>query len=242
MDSTKPTSIGWMGFGHALVAVLVGGAILAIFLLAPTEQTMGAAQRIVYIHVAVAWFGLVGFIAMSFAGTMYLVRRRLTWDCWFQAAGEVGWMCCGLTLVTGSFWAHEAWGAWWVWDPRLTTSFILWAIYSGILVVRANLDDPHQRARIGSILAILGTLDIPLVVMATRWFRGMHPVAPTMTPTMRFTLLVSVLGFSALFLCLTFHRRVQLELEQWVQRSHHGTMRSHRSLQIPVHGKMRQAT
>ncbi|MBC8870268.1 MAG: cytochrome c biogenesis protein CcsA [Planctomycetes bacterium] len=201
------------GLGYVLVGGLLAGAILAIFLFAPTEQTMGHAQRIVYVHVAVAWLGLLGLLVMAGTGIVYLARRRLAWDHWFQSAGELGWLCCGLTLATGSLWAHEAWGTWWVWDPRLTTSFILWLIYSGILIVRASLEDPHQRARIGAILAILGTLDIPLVVLATRWFRGMHPVSPEMAPTMRITLLVSVIGFTAFFVLLAVRRRAQLQLQ-----------------------------
>lgn len=204
-----------MRIGNLVVAALLTGAIGTIGLWAPTEQTMGHAQRIVYVHVAVAWLGLLGLLVMAGSGIAYLARRALAWDHWLQAAGELGWLCCTLTLITGSLWAHEAWGTWWEWDPRLTTAFILWAMYSGILIVRSSLEEPHQRARLGAVLAILGTLDIPLVVMATRWFRGLHPVAPEMPPVMRLTLLVSVVGFSAFFITLALRRRTQLQLEQW---------------------------
>ena len=207
------SAIGAIAWNVSL-AGLLALAIWAIFLFAPTEQTMGQAQRIVYVHVSVAWLGLLGLLVMAASGAGYLVRRNLAWDHWLQAAGELGWLCCGLTLITGSLWAHEAWGTWWEWDPRLTTSFILWAIYSGILIVRASVDDPHRRARIGAVLAILGTLDTPLVVMATRWFRGLHPVSPQMEPAMRITLLISVIGFSALFATLLVRRRGQLDLER----------------------------
>ena len=209
-DKSAVGTVAW----NVLLAGLLALAIWAIFLLAPTEQTMGQAQRIVYVHVSVAWLGLLGLLVMAASGTGYLVRRNLAWDHWLQAAGELGWLCCGLTLITGSLWAHEAWGTWWEWDPRLTTSFILWAIYSGILIVRASVEDPHRRARIGAVLAILGTLDTPLVVMATRWFRGLHPVSPQMEPTMRIALLISVIGFSALFATLLVRRRRQLDLER----------------------------
>jgi len=208
-DRSAVGTVAW----NVLIVGLLALAIGAIFLLAPTEQTMGQAQRIVYIHVSVAWLGLLGLLVMAASGTGYLVRRDLAWDHWLQAAGELGWLCCGLTLITGSLWAHEAWGTWWEWDPRLTTSFILWAVYSGILIVRAGVEDPHRRARIGAVLAILGTLDTPLVVMATRWFRGLHPVSPQMEPTMRITLLISIIGFSALFATLLVRRRGQLDLE-----------------------------
>jgi heme exporter protein C len=198
--------------GMLSLAGLLSGALLMICCVAPTERTMGHAQRIVYIHVAVAWLGLVGLPAMAACGVAYLARRNLRWDHAYQAAAELGWLSCGLTLATGSLWAHEAWGTWWVWDPRLTTSFILWLIYSGILLVRAGLDDAHQRARVGAILGVLGVVDIPLVVMATRWFRGLHPVAPRMEPVMRITLLITVVAFTALFVWLTACRRRQLQL------------------------------
>ena len=129
-----------------LAAAALAAAVLAIFLGAPTEATMGHAQRIVYVHVAVAWLGLLGSCAMGASGAAYLLSRKLAWDHWFQSAAEVGWLCGGLTLLTGSLWARQAWGTWWEWDPRLTASFILWAIYSGILIVRSGLEDAHQRA------------------------------------------------------------------------------------------------
>lgn len=197
-----------------LMAGVPAAAIFALCLAPPTEQTMGHAQRIVYIHVPVAWLGLLGMLVMAGSGGMYLARRQLAWDHWFQSAGELGWLCCGLTLITGSWWAHQAWGTWWEWDPRLTTSFVLWVIYSAILLVRSSLDDAHQRARIGAVLAIVGTVDIPLLVMATRWFRGLHPVSPEMAPAMRTTLLTSVLAFTAFFAALAVRRRNQLHLER----------------------------
>jgi heme exporter protein C len=150
---------------------MVTAAIAAIFMLAPTEETMGVAQRIVYIHVSVAWMGLTAFVLMAATGGMYLWRRDLAWDHWSRAALEIGWLCCSLTLATGSLWAHAAWNTWWTWDPRLTTAFVLWAMYSAALVLRSGVEDPHRRARLGAIVAIVGALDVPLVIMATRWFR-----------------------------------------------------------------------
>ncbi len=205
------------GWSQMVVATLVGAllvaAVLAIFCFAPTEQTMGHSQRIVYVHVPMAWLGLLGFMVMAASGIGYLARRKLACDHWLQTCGELGWLCSSLTLATGSLWAHEAWGTWWEWDPRLTTSFILWCIYSAVLMTRASIEDPHQRARVSAVLAVLGTLDIPLVVMATRWFRGMHPVSPEMDPSMRITLLFSLVAFTTLFGWLATRRRVQVGLE-----------------------------
>ena len=196
------------------VVSLLAGAIAAACLLAPTEVTMGHAQRIVYLHVPVAWLGLLGFLVMAGCGMIYLMCRNLLWDHWFQAAGEAGWLCTSLTLVTGSLWAHEAWGTWWVWDPRLTAAFIMWCVFCGILMVRSGLEDPHRRARVGGVLAILGALDVPLVIMATRWFRGLHPVSPKMDPMMRVALLACVVAFTAFFAWLVHHRRRQVTLQQ----------------------------
>jgi heme exporter protein C len=213
MSTTAGRGARYGALSSVLVLVLLAAAILGIFVYAPTEATMGHVQRIVYVHVAVAWLGLAGFLVMAPAGVLYLVRRDLAWDRWSQAAGELGWLSSGLTLVTGSLWAHEAWGTWWTWEPRLTAAFVLWAMYSGYLIVRAGVEDPHHRARLGAVLAILALADVPLVLMATRWFRGIHPVSPEMDPKMRLVLLVSVTGFSALFALLLARRRAQLHLE-----------------------------
>lgn len=198
-----------------LAGVTLAGAVVAMSL-APTEQTMGDAQRVMYVHIAVAWLGLLGFIAMAACGMLYLSRRNLMWDQWSQAACEVGWLCTTLTLVTGSLWAHAAWGTWWTWDPRLVTSFILWAFYCGNLILRSGLEDAHQRARLAAVLALIGVADVPLVVMATRWFRGMHPVSPEMEPSMRYVLLASVAGLTAVMTLLAVRRRTQLRQESQV--------------------------
>ena len=110
------------GFLLPATVILTAIAMLAIILSAPTERTMGDSQRIVYIHVAVAWCGLANFLVMAGAGLMYLRRRNLAWDHWAQAAAELGWLGATLTLITGSIWAHAAWNTWWSWDPRLATT------------------------------------------------------------------------------------------------------------------------
>jgi heme exporter protein C len=204
---------GWwhVAVGTALASLMVA-AILAIFVFAPTEKTMGDAQRILYVHVAVAWSALWAFLVTAGAGLGYLLRRNLAWDHWSQAAAELGWLCSTLTLATGSLWAKAAWGIWWTWEPRLTATFILWAIYGGYLVLRAGVEDPHRKARIAAVLAVLAALDLPLVIMATRWFRGIHPASPEMEPSMRAVLVTTIAAFSALFAMLLVQRQTQLRL------------------------------
>jgi heme exporter protein C len=116
-----------------------------------------------------------------------------------------------LTLATGSLWAHAAWGTWWTWDPRLTSTFILWMIYSGCLILRAQLDDPQRRARLSAVFAMLGTLDVPLVIVAAHWFRGIHPSTVAMEPAMRIALWANVAACTALFAVLLVWRHSRLQ-------------------------------
>ena len=206
----RSTGIG-VGICTLATALLMTAAIGAIFVFAPTEASMGEVQRIFYVHVALAWSGLAAFVLSALTGAIYLFRRNLAWDHWSHAAAELGWLGCALVLITGSLWARAAWGAWWTWDPRLTTTFILWMIYSGYFLVRGSADDAHRRARLGAVMSILGVLDLPLVFMATRWFRGIHPVSRGMAPSMRAALIISLASFTALFALLVLIRKTQLQ-------------------------------
>jgi len=194
----------------AVVGAAVFAALVGIFWVAPEESTMGPAQRIVYLHVASAWSSLCGSLALGLLGLLYLGGGHRRWDRAAQAAAEIAWLCSSLTLATGSLWAHSAWGTWWTWDPRLTTTLILWLLLAGYFLVRGAIDEPQRRARISAVLALLATADVPMVILATRWFRGIHPVTPAMDPRMRWVLLISVLAFGTLFLFLGIMRWRQL--------------------------------
>lgn len=202
----KPLSVG------ALVFSLLACAMLMVFLYAPAEATMGDAQRILYLHVSVSWCGLAACLAMGACSAAYVIRRNLVWDYWSQASTEVGCLCFTITLVSGALWAHEAWGVWWTWEPRLTSALVLWLILAGICLARANVDDLASRARIGAVLAVLALCDLPMLIMATRWFRGVHPVAPQMDARMRVALLSAMVGFTAFFALLIRQRQSQIEL------------------------------
>jgi heme exporter protein C len=216
MKSQRKNTAWIFGIINVLAAILMSVAMVAIFCFAPVERTMGEVQRIFYVHVAVAWSGLAALIVSAMMGAIYLFRRDLAWDHWSQAAAELGWLGCALALITGSLWARAAWGIWWTWDPRLTTTFILWLIYTGYFLVRNSFEDAHRQARMGAVLTILGMLDLPLVFMATRWFRGIHPVSPGMEPAMRAVLIISLVGFTAVFGMLLLFRKNQLQQAQMI--------------------------
>ena len=217
LASKRIHSAVWTG----LVGLLLTGAVLSICL-APTEQTMGDAQRVMYVHIAVAWLSLLGFIAMAACALRYLFRRNLWWDQWSQAICEIGWLCSTLTLVTGSLWAHSAWGTWWTWDPRLTISTISWLLYIGYIMLRGAIDNPERQARFGAIYALIAALSIPLNWMAIRWWRTIHPavVLPGnnadavgsfgMSASLQTTLLFCLLAFTVFYVALMMHR-VKLE-------------------------------
>lgn len=214
LSRTPDRRRGWV---VALALVLALGGVIAgwlIFSIAPREISMGDVQRIVYLHVAVAWCGLAGCVAMGLAAGAYLATSDSRWEHWSSAAGEVGWLCATLTLVTGSLWAHEAWNTWWTWEPRLTASLILWLAFAGRALVRASIEDDRRRARIAAVLSIVALADVPLVLLATRWFRGMHPVTPEMDPRMRIALLASVVCWTLLFAMLAVLRRNQLRVSE----------------------------
>ncbi len=173
---------------------------------------MGDAQRIIYLHVAVSWCGLACCVAMGICSAAYMLRRNLAWDYWSQACAEVGCLSFTITLVSGSLWAHEAWSVWWTWEPRLTSALVLWFILAGICLARASVEDLRSRARLGAVLAVLAMCDLPILIMATRWFRGVHPVSPEMDPRMRLVLLVTVLAFTAFVVVLVRLRRSQIHL------------------------------
>ncbi len=119
-----------------LALALMIAALYLVFRYVPTEATMGVVQRIFYFHVPVAW---TAFLAMGivFVGSIgYLWKRDRKWDVLAHAAGAVGLVFTTLVLITGSIWAKPLWGAWWVWEPRLTTALVLWLLWVAYLLVR----------------------------------------------------------------------------------------------------------
>ncbi|MCA9171014.1 MAG: cytochrome c biogenesis protein CcsA [Planctomycetales bacterium] len=205
-------------FDRWLLPLLVVGVNFMALVWVPADGEMGESQRIVYVHVAMAWLSLLALVIATLYGFAWWSRRNPRSDDAAQAAVELGWLCSSLTLVTGSMWAHEAWGTWWTWEPRLTTMFGLWCVYSATLVVRSAIRDTQQRANATAILSVLGMLDVPLIVMATRWFRGIHPVAVSMDPVMKWTLLSYVAVCSLLVARLWNTRARQLRFCRRVER------------------------
>jgi len=187
-------------------------ALCSIFLRAPEERVMGAVQKIFYVHVPLASITFLSVFVLLVGAVGYLWTRRAAWDHLSIAAAEVGLLYCTLVLITGPIWAKPAWGVWWTWEAKLTTTVILWLLLAGILLARAYAATPEQGARIASILGAVAALDVPIVYKAVDWWRGQHPIVfgpgkpDPLAPGMGSALMLSMLAFVLLYALLVASR------------------------------------
>jgi heme exporter protein C len=192
-------------------------AVGMVFFYAPMEAVMGQVQRVFYFHVANAWVGMLGFLMAAIAGVAYLRTSDRKWDIVGLAAVEISLVFFLIAIISGSIWARPTWGAWWTWDPRLTTATIVELIYAAYMMLRQGIEDPDRRARFGAVYAILGFLSVPLTFLSIRIFRTIHPVVIgggnagaeggfDMTPKMLQTFMFSLFVYSVIFVDLLWHR------------------------------------
>jgi heme exporter protein C len=207
--------IVWIARGFGIAALLnIAVALYMALWYAPTEKTMGHAQRIFYFHVPSAWIAFFAFFIVFIASVLFLWRRERKWDALALSAAEIGVIFTTLVLLTGPMWAKVAWGAFWVWDARLTTTLILWMIYVGYLMLRGTADT-ERRSRFAAVLAIVGFLDVPIIYFSVQLWRTQHPEllvtqSGGLTPAMTQTLMTALLSFTLLFIFLLIER-VRLE-------------------------------
>jgi heme exporter protein C len=201
-----------------LAVVLLLAALLAAFVIAPTEAEMGDVQRIFYFHVASAWVAFLAFFVVFLANIVYLRTRAQRWDILAASAAEIGVLFTSLTLTSDSIWARSAWGTWWIWEPRLTTTLMLWLIYVSYLLLRGMVEEADRRAAFAAVFGIIGFVDVPIVFMSIRWWRTLHPQVVdsegfSMEATMLPALFLSVVAFTIVFLHLLL-LRIGLERSQ----------------------------
>jgi heme exporter protein C len=205
-----------------VTAILMAFALYLIFLNAPEEKVMGAVQKIFYFHVPIAAVTFLSVFVLLAGATGYLWTRRAGWDHLSVASAEVGLLFCTLVLITGPIWAKPAWGVWWTWEAKLTTTLILWLLLAGILLSRAYASSPEQGARVASVLGVVAALDVPIVYKAVDWWRGQHPIVfgagktNPLAPGMLEALLVSMLVFALLYTLLVAARMRLAELHDRV--------------------------
>ncbi len=162
-------------FGAAAILILVVAQVYAFSTSAP-DRDMGNLQKIMYVHVPVAWNAFIAIFVVLVASARVLMTRSRNADFLAFSAAQAGAVLTALTLVLGSIWGRPTWGVWWTWDPRLTSTLVLLLIFIGYLALRAFIDEPERRARWSAAVGILGALNVPVVYMSVRWWRTLHQV------------------------------------------------------------------
>ncbi|PYU07349.1 MAG: cytochrome C assembly protein [Acidobacteria bacterium] len=184
----------------AAAVLLVIAAAYASFFIAPEERTMGDLQRIFYFHVSCAWAGLTAFLIGFASNLLYVWKRNEKYDWLGVTCAEVGVAFTTIVLISGPIWAKPAWGIYWTWDARLTSTFVLWLLYISYLLLRTLVEEPNRRALLSALFGIFAFIDVPIVFGAIRWWRTQHPapvimggpnsgLAPGMRPTFYFAVL-----------------------------------------------------
>jgi len=193
----------------AIVGLII--ALYFAFIYAPTEAVMGAVQRIFYFHVSSAWIAFFAFFVTFICSIVVLISNNLFYDDIAESSAEIGVIFCTIVLITGPIWAKPAWGKWWTWDPRLTTTLILWFIYIGYIMLRQFVDEEDKKAKFAAALGIIGFIDVPIVFLSIRWWRTIHPNVLQeggggLHPDMLTALIVCVVAFTLLYVSMLMKR------------------------------------
>jgi heme exporter protein C len=175
----------------------------------PQDYQQGETVRIMYVHVPAAWMALFVYTVMALASAVAVIFRHPLADVAAKTAAPIGAVFCFLALATGSLWGKPMWGAWWVWDARLTSMFVLMLLYIGYMAIWAAIEEPHRAAMVARIVALVGFVNVPIVKFSVDWWNSLHQPAsvfrmdgPTIHSSMLWPLLVMGLAYSFLFLSL----------------------------------------
>lgn len=158
------------GWYRRVLPVVAGGsvavALALVFMVVPSEQVMGAVQRIFYFHVASAFACYLSLAVLLCAGACYLVNRKLAWDLLGEAAASVAMLFASIVLVSGMIWGHSAWNTWWRWEPRLVSFLVLWLILLSYVLLRRFADRSAQEQTFAAVLGIIAAAQVPIVIFS----------------------------------------------------------------------------
>jgi len=213
-QTASGTGRGWSSYLAVLGGLLMLVDLYLVFMVAPTDAVLGHVQRVFYFHVPIAIMSFLAFFGVFIASIGFLVKRNRRWDSVAHASAEVGVVFVTLALLSGVIWARPVWGVWWTWEPRLTTTLILWLIYVAYLMLRSYAPNKAQGALYAAAVGIVGFVDVPIVYYSVQWWRSIHPApvvgplaeAGALEPVMLWVLLFSFLTFLVLFLYLVAER------------------------------------
>jgi heme exporter protein C len=218
--------IPWFAWGAGILTLW---GLYISFFLAPTDFQQSEAYRIIFIHVPAAWMSMFIYLVMAFWGAIGLAFNTRLSFMMARALAPTGAMFTFVALWTGAWWGKPMWGAWWVWDARLTSELILLFLYVGIIALWAAIDDIRRGDRAGSLLTLIGAINVPIIYFSVKWWNTLHQgasVSLTKAPNMAAIMLqgMLVLAFAAWFytiaVALVRVRRIILERErhtEWVK-------------------------
>ena len=188
-----------------LFAIGLYGALVT----APPDYQQGETVRIMFVHVPAAWLAMLVYSVMALASAMAIIFRHPLADVAAKTAAPIGAVFCFLALATGSLWGKPMWGAWWVWDARLTSMFVLFLLYVGYIAIWQAIEEPGRAAMIARIVALVGFVNIPIIKFSVEWWNSLHQPAsvfkmggPSIAASMLWPLLVMGLAYTFLFLAL----------------------------------------
>ncbi len=196
----------------AVLSVLLLAAGLTMAFRAPPDYQQGETVRIMFIHVPAAWLSLACYSLIAASSAGYLIWRHPLADVAAKAAAPIGATFTLLALVTGSLWGKPMWGAYWVWDARLTSVLILFFLYLGLIALREAIDEPGRAGRAAAILSLVGAVNIPIIKFSVNWWNTLHQPAsvlraggPSIHPALLMPLLAMAVAFTVLF--ITVHMK-----------------------------------
>jgi len=193
------------------ILLTLTGMVWGLFF-APADWQQGDAVRIMYVHVPAAWLASAGYVGLAVCSLLSLVWRHPLADLAAVEIGPVGAGFTALCLATGSLWGKPMWGAWWVWDARLTSVLVLLFLYLGHIVLVRAFDDPARGYRSGAILALIGVVNLPIIKFSVDWWNTLHQPASitfsgsSMDPALLWPLLISAIGFTLVFAAVVIAR------------------------------------
>ena len=206
-------------FAMASVLLMAYGLYLGLWV-APTDATQGQAYRIIFVHVPTAWMSMVLYVAMAgWAGAGLVFNSRLS-SMMACALAPTGALMTFLALWTGALWGKPTWGAWWVWDARLTSELVLLSLYIGFMSLHASIDDTRRADRAAGLLALVGVVNVPIIYFSVKWWNTLHQGASvsfkgtSMATPMLVAMLVMALAFWAYCIVVVLKRVRVIMLER----------------------------
>ncbi|MEN3148668.1 heme ABC transporter permease [Neorhizobium sp. IRAMC:178] len=195
----------WM----AVITVILFAIGLYLTFTTEGDYQQGLTVRIMYVHVPSAWLSMMCYTVMAVSAIGTLVWRHPLADVSHKAAAPLGAAFTLIALATGSLWGRPMWGTWWVWDARLTSVFVLFLMYLGLIALNRAMDDPSRAARVSAVLILVGFVNIPIIKFSVDWWNTLHQPAsvirmggPTIDQEFLWPLLIMAIAFTMLFFTL----------------------------------------